>query len=757
MKPAPINLISSGVEPIDELLGGLARGQLYLVHGESSGKALFGVKFLIEGLKRGEAGALVINYSPEDAIRRFARLGYDCRDDVLNARLVILECAGDISSRVGKLREIGPMLSELKWLMGDTQPSRLVFDSIAHLLGGENGQLASRVREFILWAERFGSTSLLISNGHSGDLIGFLRPHVNQSFKFEVKEVGERAVRFISFEKSKDIPEQAVEVDPSRGIFLLDRSKTGGRLGQGQNSESKETPGRPDMASQTDASQTDERSELRVEKGTDSVTGESIADNDLSTPPAQSKEADLAGAGFGLVEPGFEPTGRQGGQPPHYEIALQDEPEALADLFDSLLFDGDAPAAAHSNGSNGDGAPAQLHKPPSDPLIDNLVFHASNESRFQVPEARALAMDQILSTPGPVSTALDGPAHAAQASDVSHSAPSPIRNRENKREMESEPETSVPGFDPKSLNILIIDGDPASMEVLGRALSEYTVEAAPDGVSGLLKLISFKADLIIFDVDGPVVDGFTLLAQIRSTLPTPIIALSSSHLRSTDRIQSAYLGADYYLTKPFSIIELRQKVRQLLARHRGIREWITAPAAAPVNLAEDRRAAAYCAQDLLEVGSAARPKQAQAPLQTERKPDQGREGVESRRSGDRRGNSGDADGEQFIAYRDFTKLVEEKVNAAMVRGTAFSIVGCQLPNMTARGGDTATKLFGLIQSLVRSCDCISLNEKRDFVVLLSDADTAGGKAFINRLTTRVKTVMNQEPSIWMRSFPDLED
>src|SRR5437868_9932079 len=93
-----------------------------------------------------------------------------------------------------------------------------------------------------------------------------------------------------------------------------------------------------------------------------------------------------------------------------------------------------------------------------------------------------------------------------------------------------------------------------------------------------------------------------------------------------------------------------------------------------------------------------------------------RDVIEARSGMDRRRTpSTESDGEQFIAYKDFTRLVEEKVNAAMVRGTAFSIVGCQLPNMTARGGDTATRLFGLIQALVRNCDCISLNEKRDFV------------------------------------------
>ena len=89
----------SGIEPVDELMGGLNQGELYLVHGEASGKSLFGFKFLIEGLKKGENGALVIRYSPEDAVRRFARLGYDCLEDVYSGRLVILEYSDDISVR----------------------------------------------------------------------------------------------------------------------------------------------------------------------------------------------------------------------------------------------------------------------------------------------------------------------------------------------------------------------------------------------------------------------------------------------------------------------------------------------------------------------------------------------------------------------------------------------------------------------------------------------------------------------------------
>ena len=135
------NLIASGIEPIDELMGGLERGRLYLVHGEASGKSLFGFKYLIEGLKQNDNAALVIRYSPEDAVRRFARLGYDCLDDVYSGRLVILEYSDDIIQKLGKLTQLTPVLRELEWLLGETRPERLIFDPVASVLTGSEGSL----------------------------------------------------------------------------------------------------------------------------------------------------------------------------------------------------------------------------------------------------------------------------------------------------------------------------------------------------------------------------------------------------------------------------------------------------------------------------------------------------------------------------------------------------------------------------------------------------------------------------------------
>ncbi|HKP87686.1 MAG TPA: ATPase domain-containing protein, partial [Blastocatellia bacterium] len=170
------NIIPSGIEPVDKLLGGLESGQLYLVHGEASGKSLFGIKFLIEGLKRGENGALVIRHSREDVVRRFARLGYDCLEDVYSGRLLMLEYSGDIIQQIARLRQITPVLRELEWLLGETRPDRVIFDPVTSLVVGESGKLEPRVREFAEWARSFGATSVLIANGDKEDVIESFRP-----------------------------------------------------------------------------------------------------------------------------------------------------------------------------------------------------------------------------------------------------------------------------------------------------------------------------------------------------------------------------------------------------------------------------------------------------------------------------------------------------------------------------------------------------------------------------------------------------
>src|SRR4030095_4259425 len=117
----------------------------------------------------------------------------------------------------------------------------------------------------------------------------------------------------------------------------------------------------------------------------------------------------------------------------------------------------------------------------------------------------------------------------------------------------------------KDFNVLIIEEDAGRCDFLRETLGEYSLELVHDGESGLAGLRAFKPDLVILDFDLPIVDGFKVLTLIRTALNVPIIIVSGSRMRAIDRVMASELGADYYLTKPFSSKELRYKARQLIA------------------------------------------------------------------------------------------------------------------------------------------------------------------------------------------------
>jgi hypothetical protein len=111
----------------------------------------------------------------------------------------------------------------------------------------------------------------------------------------------------------------------------------------------------------------------------------------------------------------------------------------------------------------------------------------------------------------------------------------------------------------------------------------------------------------------------------------------------------------------------------------------------------------------------------------------------------------------FTPYPAFAAEVEKRVTSALTDGAQFSIVGCRLKEMTSDGGQHAFRLLEIVRELARDGDLISTNPLNDMVVLLDDAGTVGARAFVSRLRNRVLQELHQEPAIWMRSFPDLED
>ena len=119
-----------------------------------------------------------------------------------------------------------------------------------------------------------------------------------------------------------------------------------------------------------------------------------------------------------------------------------------------------------------------------------------------------------------------------------------------------------------SKRILIVE-DEESIADLERdylELSGFQVEVANDGETGLNKALKGEFDLIILDLMLPGVDGFEICREVRSQKNTPIIMVSAKK-DDIDKIRGLGLGADDYMTKPFSPSELVARVKAHLSRY----------------------------------------------------------------------------------------------------------------------------------------------------------------------------------------------
>jgi DNA-binding response OmpR family regulator len=113
--------------------------------------------------------------------------------------------------------------------------------------------------------------------------------------------------------------------------------------------------------------------------------------------------------------------------------------------------------------------------------------------------------------------------------------------------------------------ILIIDDDTRLVENVRTYLEDFSCEiaAAFDGVEGLERLKSFQPDLVILDLMMPKIDGFDICREIRRESTIPIIILTARSGES-DVVTGLELGADDYLTKPFSLRELTARIKARL-------------------------------------------------------------------------------------------------------------------------------------------------------------------------------------------------
>src|SRR5712692_8951127 len=117
------------------------------------------------------------------------------------------------------------------------------------------------------------------------------------------------------------------------------------------------------------------------------------------------------------------------------------------------------------------------------------------------------------------------------------------------------------------MKVLVIDDEPQIRRALRAGLERngYTVSLAASGEEGLDQAALQPPDLVILDLAMPGMDGFEVCRQLREWSKAPIIVLSVRE-GEADKIRALDLGADDYLTKPFSLGELLARLRALRRR-----------------------------------------------------------------------------------------------------------------------------------------------------------------------------------------------
>ena len=118
---------------------------------------------------------------------------------------------------------------------------------------------------------------------------------------------------------------------------------------------------------------------------------------------------------------------------------------------------------------------------------------------------------------------------------------------------------------PDMASVLVVDDDAHIREVARFALARagHTVELAGDGAAAAERLARGGVDLVVLDILMPELDGLSLCRQLRGRVP---IVFLSSRTEEADRVLGLELGADDYLTKPFSPRELVARVAAVLRR-----------------------------------------------------------------------------------------------------------------------------------------------------------------------------------------------
>src|SRR5258708_3295915 len=121
--------------------------------------------------------------------------------------------------------------------------------------------------------------------------------------------------------------------------------------------------------------------------------------------------------------------------------------------------------------------------------------------------------------------------------------------------------------------ILVVDDEPSLRGTIAYSLRRdgHEVEVAEDGEAALAAWAAAPSDLVILDVMLPKLDGLEVCRRLRRTSSVPIVMLTARN-EEIDRVVGLEIGADDYVTKPFSMREVLARVKAMLRRRDLLRE-----------------------------------------------------------------------------------------------------------------------------------------------------------------------------------------
>ena len=135
---------------------------------------------------------------------------------------------------------------------------------------------------------------------------------------------------------------------------------------------------------------------------------------------------------------------------------------------------------------------------------------------------------------------------------------------------DGDPSSGDAAFDAEVVRVLVVDDEKVIRNLLQLSLQRmgYQVVIATDGPEALVLFEAQRFDLVLLDILMPGMDGFQVCSAIRKTSDAPIVMLTALN-RPDDIVLGLELGADTYITKPFTFKEVEARIRAILRRASG--------------------------------------------------------------------------------------------------------------------------------------------------------------------------------------------